>query len=208
MAQSFFDKPILNSPYNYPGQHWELIDGQPSGNIIGTRRDSVYYSPVPKPKKVKKTKKGEEQTLKFTDDLTDPQDEQEYVTTKIVNEIRSYVQTWRQIPNPNDWGVTPETARLHQHWRHHKFSNQRPFFCQVEAVETAIWLTEVAPKLGVGCKASLVILEANDPVEAIRLRANRTTVISKGKIVAERPSTRATLHIAGRPSACDRKFSH
>lgn len=62
--------------------------------------------------------------------------------------------------------------------------------------------------LAVGCKASLVILEANDPVEAIRLRANRTAVISKGKIVAERPSARATLHVAGRPSVCDRKFSH
>ena len=35
-----------------------------------------------------------------------------------------------------------------QHWRHHQFENLRPFFCQVEAIETAIWLTEVAPKLG------------------------------------------------------------
>ena len=41
--------------------------------------------------------------------------------------------------------MTPETARLLQHWRHHRFSGIRPFFCQVEAVETAIWLTEVAP---------------------------------------------------------------
>lgn len=60
--------------------------------------------------------------------------------------------------------------------------------------------------LEVGCKASFVILEANDPVEAIRLRANRTTVISKGKIVSERPSARATLHISGRPNSCDRRF--
>ena len=55
---------------------------------------------------------------------------------------------WRLIPNPNDWKVTPETARLLQHWRHHRFSDIRPFFCQVEAVETAIWLSEVAPKAG------------------------------------------------------------
>ncbi len=46
------------------------------------------------------------------------------------------------------WRVAPETARLLQHWRHHAFSSFRPFFCQVEAVETAIWLTEVAPTLG------------------------------------------------------------
>ncbi|MDX5367729.1 MAG: DEAD/DEAH box helicase family protein, partial [Alphaproteobacteria bacterium] len=47
---------------------------------------------------------------------------------------------------PEQWQVTPETARLLQHWRHHQFQGIRPFFCQIEAVETAIWLTEVAPK--------------------------------------------------------------
>ena len=40
--------------------------------------------------------------------------------------------------------MTPTTQRLLQHWRHYNFQNQRPFFCQVEAVETAIWLHEVA----------------------------------------------------------------
>jgi type III restriction enzyme len=52
------------------------------------------------------------------------------------------------LPNPAQWQVTPETARLLQHWRTHPFQGVRPFFCQVEAAETAIWLTEVAPKLG------------------------------------------------------------
>jgi type III restriction enzyme len=58
------------------------------------------------------------------------------------------VDQWRRIPNPNDWKVTPDTQRLPQHWRHHKFSDVHPFFCQIEAVETAIWLTEVAPQWG------------------------------------------------------------
>jgi type III restriction enzyme len=45
----------------------------------------------------------------------------------------------------------PGDARLLQHWRHHPSSQGiRPFFCQIEAVETAIWLTEVAPKMGRG----------------------------------------------------------
>ena len=44
--------------------------------------------------------------------------------------------------------MTPETARLLQHWRHHRFAGIRPFFCQVEAAATIIWLTEVAPNLG------------------------------------------------------------
>ena len=55
---------------------------------------------------------------------------------------------WRELPDPNSWRVTPETARLLRHWRSHRFGDIRPFFCQVEAVETAIWLTEVAPSLG------------------------------------------------------------
>ena len=55
---------------------------------------------------------------------------------------------WRELPDPGQWRVTPETARLLTHWRSHRFSDIRPFFCQVEAVETAIWLTEVAPALG------------------------------------------------------------
>lgn len=57
---------------------------------------------------------------------------------------------WRQLPNHRDWKVTPETADLISHWRSQNFEygEIRPFFCQVEAVETAIWLREVAPKMG------------------------------------------------------------
>ncbi len=58
------------------------------------------------------------------------------------------MDTWRGLPNPQQWQVTPETARLLHHWRQHSFQGVRPFFCQIEAVETAIWLTEVAPRLG------------------------------------------------------------
>nr|WP_306105222.1 DEAD/DEAH box helicase family protein [Pseudomonas sp. TDA1] len=65
----------------------------------------------------------------------------------MINAVRREVDAWRRSP-PSQWRVTPETARLLEHWRHYKFTGVRPFFCQVEAVETAIWLTEVAPQLG------------------------------------------------------------
>jgi type III restriction enzyme len=58
------------------------------------------------------------------------------------------VENWRKLHNSELWQVTPETARLLRHWRHHPYQGVQPFFCQVEAVETAIWLTEVAPKMG------------------------------------------------------------
>ena len=72
--------------------------------------------------------------------------EQQYDPTSIINEVRQSVDAWRDLPSPSQWHVTPETARLLQHWRQHNFNDIRPFFCQVEAVETAIWLTEVAPQ--------------------------------------------------------------
>ena len=146
MSQQFFEKPILNSPYGYPGKHWDMIDGQPSGQIIETRRRSDFYTPVPKAKKQRQN--GRQQQISFEDEMGLSTDDQEYNPTPIINEIRDKVEQWRRMPNPNDWGVTPETARLLQHWRHHDFQGARPFFCQVEAVETAIWLTEVAPKMG------------------------------------------------------------
>ena len=63
----------------------------------------------------------------------------------MINEVRAQVSLWRSWPNSNEWQIIPETARLLKQWRQHKFSGVRPFFCQIEAVETAIWLTEVAP---------------------------------------------------------------
>src|SRR5207245_3457077 len=76
--------------------------------------------------------------------------EQQYDPTSIINEVRQSVDSWRALKNPSHWQVTPETARLLQHWRQHKFSGVRPFFCQVEAVETAIWLSEVATQSKAG----------------------------------------------------------
>ena len=147
MSDAFFDRPILNSPYEYPSQHWELdADGQPTNSIIKSRRRSDLITPVPKPKKRKASKNQTGFVFDSGDGLSTA--EQEYNPTPIINEIRQHVESWRALSNPNDWLVTPETARLLQHWRHHNFHGVRPFFCQIEAVETAIWLTEVAPKLG------------------------------------------------------------
>ncbi len=70
--------------------------------------------------------------------------EQQYIVSDMINQVRQSVDSWRALPNASQWQVTPETARLLQHWRAHKFSGVRPFFCQLEAAETAIWLTEVA----------------------------------------------------------------
>jgi type III restriction enzyme len=147
MTDSFFERPIINSPYERPTRHWALgEDGQPTGEILEQRRRSDLITPVPKPKKRQKTAAQSELELDAATGVST--DEQRYDPTPIINELRMYVDQWRELKNPGDWLVTPESARLLQHWRHHDFQGLRPFFCQIEAVETAIWLTEVAPRLG------------------------------------------------------------
>ena len=55
----------------------------------------------------------------------------------------------------------------------------------------------------VGCHADLVVLQAADPVEAIRISANRLMVIRRGKVIAESKPLEARLHLEGRPSVLD-----
>lgn len=54
----FFKNPILNSPYAYPGQYWELEDGQPSEKVIEKRWALSYSTPPPKSKNRKKEAAG------------------------------------------------------------------------------------------------------------------------------------------------------
>jgi type III restriction enzyme len=146
VAAGFFEQPILNSPYEAPTPHHDLAaDGQPlnAPPLLGRRR-SELLSPVPASKK--KGKKGR-QADREQDLFAQEDEEGQTYTLNFINEIRTYVTNWRNLPNPSDWGVTPVTERLLKHWRDpSNFATVRPFFCQVEAVETAIWLTEVAPK--------------------------------------------------------------
>lgn len=186
MSQTFFERPIVNSPYGYPGKHWELDgDGQPTNRLLESRRRSELITPVPKSKKRRRSKDQSELVLDSGDGLSS--EEQEYNPTPIINEIRHYVDEWRNLKNPEYWQVTPETARLLNHWRHHQFQGVRPFFCQIEAVETAIWLMEVAPKSGAkGNKFWEHIEGANEQANPELLRialklatgAGKTTVMS------------------------------
>ena len=160
MDQSFFDRPILNSPYECPGRHWELDEsGQPTQRIIESRRRADFITPIPKSRK---RKKGEtQQQMVFPEGMGLSTSKQEYGANENVNAVRAQVARWRALSSPSEWQVTPETARLLQHWRSHSFASLRPFFCQVEAVETAIWLTEVAEKSKAGRQIIAYLDNAN-----------------------------------------------
>jgi type III restriction enzyme len=188
MNNRFFEQPVLNSPYHYPKRHWELDeDHQPTQKIIEKRRPAEFITPIPKPRKRKGEANDSQRKLVFDVDKSISTPDQQYLSTSIINDLRFHVDKWRGLPDPKDWQVTPETARLLLHWRHYKFNNIRPFFCQIEAVETVIWLTEVAPKMGKTGKQFLEYLEkanydANPDLSRLALKlatgAGKTTVMA------------------------------
>ena len=185
-ANPFFEQPVLNGPYDEPTRHWELDpSGQPTQRTLPSRRRAEFITPIPKPRKRKGQGVQGSLSLRQDDGLSTAA--QQYDPTSIINDLRGQVDAWRKLPNSNDWLVTPETARLLQHWRHYKFNGVRPFFCQVEAVETVIWLTEVAPKrgkAGKGFTEHLANANAEANPELMRLALKLATGAGKTTVMA------------------------
>jgi len=172
---SFYERPILNSPYRAPELHHPLDpSGQPlEGEPRQGRRPSRFIVPVPASRK--KASAGQSSL-----------DLETYTENALINEIRGYLDRWRNLRNPADWGVTGVTQRLLEHWRHHTFVGSRPFFCQIEAVETIIWLTEVASKRAASKGLLDQIAKANDEAnpELFRLAMKMATGSGKTTVMA------------------------
>jgi type III restriction enzyme len=183
MDNRFFANPILNSPYELPAEHWELDgQGQPTQKTVAGRRSPRFITPIPKPKK----QNAKQSALIFDEGKGLSTEYQQYALASVISELRTAVDLWRGRTNPSTWQVSPETVRLLQYWRHHEFDGPRPFFCQIEAVETVIWLTEVAPQVREG-KRFLDLLasanaEANPDLNRLALKlatgAGKTTVMA------------------------------
>src|SRR2546422_10859791 len=103
MDSSFFERPILNSPYAYPGRHWELDpDGQPTGQIIETRRKAKFITPIPKPKKHKR-RAGQERMV-FDEGAGVSTARQQDDPTPIIDELPHRGDHWRAISHPTACG--------------------------------------------------------------------------------------------------------
>lgn len=140
---SFVDNPIINSPFAEPKRQYQLDDeGQPTGIVLDGRRESIQVVPVPAARR--RVKQGE---LELDAGATTVKQNQ------LVNEIRERVALWRAGERR---GTTPETQRLLDYWSRPDRA-RRLFFCQIEALETLIYLTEVDPERFRG-----KIQEAND----------------------------------------------
>src|SRR5947199_7453054 len=93
MANPFFERPILNSPYDCPQRHWELdAQGQPTQRIIDNRRAAQFITPIPKPKKRKRA--DTQQSLVFDEGEGLSTQEQQYDANSMINQVRGHVSQW------------------------------------------------------------------------------------------------------------------
>ena len=134
MSQVVIENPIINSPFSEPTRHFRFSDEGITDEIADGRRTSSYFVPIARPKT-----KGSKQ-LPFDTEWTQDRIEE----NKLVNDIRRRVTLWRK---GGYVGVTPTTARLIAYWTDPN-REKKLFFCQNEALETAIYIAEVAKKYG------------------------------------------------------------
>ena len=131
MTQVVIENPVLNSPYEEPSRHFYFDEDGITDKVVSSRRLSSYFIPIAKPKK-----KGKQ--LELDTEWTKDRIEE----NKFINDVRHIVSKWR-VGNYD--GVTSTTRQLLEYWRRPE-RDKRLYFCQIEAVETAIYLTEVADR--------------------------------------------------------------
>lgn len=135
MRQVVIENPVLNAPFEEPQRHFRFDDQGITDEIVDARRESGYHVPVPRPKR---QKGGQLQlaSTEWTDDRYKPND--------LINRIRERVSLWRR---GGYVGITGTTRRLLEYWKDPE-RERRLFFCQIEALETIIYIAEVARKYG------------------------------------------------------------
>lgn len=143
------ENPILNSPHREPSRHFRFDDDGITDEVVEGRRRSEYFMPIPAAKK----KGGAQGELVFDEWTRDRIEE-----NKFINEVRQAVGRWRDGGWQHTTGVT---RRLLEYWTDP--ARERPlFFCQVEAVEAAIFLAEAAPKAQKGAYFGNELRRFND----------------------------------------------
>lgn len=127
------ENPVLNSPFREPTRHFRFADDGITNEVVEERRISSYFIPIPPPKK-----KGPQ--IAFQADWV----AERIQPNELINRIRERVALWRRGGYP---GITSVTRGLLEHWQGSD-RQKRLFFCQIEALETAIYLGEVADRRG------------------------------------------------------------
>ena len=140
MSQDNISNPVINSPYREPERHFQFGEEGITSEIVSNRRVSAYFVPIAKPKK----KKGGKQ-IGF-EEIHEEWTSDRLQENKFINQVRERVDLWRRGGYKD---VSRTTRRLLDYWQGPE-RERRLFFCQLEALETIIYITEVAHKYGDG----------------------------------------------------------
>ena len=131
MKSIVIENPIVNSPFEEPKRHFRFDDEGITSEIVEKRRTSQYFIPIAKPKK--KDKQLQLEMELWTNDRIEE--------NGFINQIRQRVSFWRNNNYRATANITPITRKLLEHWKNPE-RERRLFFCQIEALETAIYTTE------------------------------------------------------------------
>ena len=145
-------EPILNSPFDEPGEHWWITEHDPPERRPG-RRPAMYYYRRP----------GSEPSLEQQGTGT-------AIELKLVNRVRAKLAEWRPLALRGEGGVTRTTMELLRYWRQ-EGRRHRLFFAQIEAVETIVFLTEARSDFLQGIRVPLD--EPGEEAQADGFRAFR-----------------------------------
>ena len=133
MRQVVIENPVINSPFREPERHFRFDDWGITNEIVEKRRQSEYFIPIPK-------SSTSQPHLDFGEGWTGDRARE----NRFINAVRGRVSLWRGRGYPD---ITPVTRRLLEYWKDPE-REKKFFFCQIEAIETAIYITEVAHKVG------------------------------------------------------------
>jgi len=156
MQKTTIDRLIVNSPFEEPKYHWRYDRESRTFSLDEGRRPAGYVIAT--------------ESSKAFDDPG------RFVEIPLVNRIRPRVKAWREAGYQ---GVSGITRRLLEHWNDPEtWEHRRLFFCQLEAMETLIWLIEgpAAEKVGIEIPS--------DGGEFIRLCCKMATGTGKTVVMA------------------------
>ena len=133
MRQVTIENPVINSPFEEPKHHFRFAEDGITSEVVPERRTSQYFVPIAPPKK-----RGTQAAM-ATEWTLDRVEENHFI-----NRVRHAVATWRR---GGYLSVTKTTRDLLRYWTNPD-RERKLFFCQVEALETAIYAAEVAHRHG------------------------------------------------------------
>jgi len=130
------ENPIINNPFKEPEKHYCFDESGITSKITKERRKSGVYAPVPRTRSKDSQISLEGIETTWTNETFQEND--------FINRIREKVSKWRELGYE---GTTNVTKKLLEYWQRED-RERRLFFCQIEALETLIYIIEVAEKEG------------------------------------------------------------